>query len=143
MSYDVFLSYSSQDRDWVEKFSASLRDSGVTAWVGASDIAPGERWQDRIQEALRESRTLVVILSPESMRSPLTFFELGAALADQKRIIPIMTEDGQLEQMPPFLRSFQVLRENSPVAAGKRVAQVIESGSAGSAPGSTHPQTAC
>ena len=125
-SYDVFLSYSFKDRDWVSAFAESLRSAGVKAWFAESDLAPGDRWQDRIQEALRTSRNLVVILSSHSLDSPWTFFELGAAVADGKRIIPVITEEVGPKQIPSVLRQFQFLKEVSPAEAGRRVAQVIE-----------------
>ena len=125
-SYDIFLSYSSKDRPWVSEFVATLKESGVKAWFDVSDLAPGERWQEKIQEALRDSETLVVILSQNSVESPWTFFELGAAVADQKRIIPIVTEDFDLSRLPLLLKQYRLLKESSPQAAGKRVAEVLE-----------------
>ena len=124
--YDVFLSYSKKDRDWVAAFTESLQDSGVSGWFDASSLAPGERWEDRIQEALRDSKFLVVILSQDLIESPWTFFELGAAVADKKRIIPVFTKDVELDRLPSVLRKFQALRESSPLEAGKRVAEVIK-----------------
>ena len=88
-------------------------------------MEPGTRWEDEREGALRESRTLVVILSSNSIDSLTIYFEVGAAVADQKRIIPVLTDDLHLSQIPPLLRRFQVLRESSASAAGRRVAEVI------------------
>ena len=82
-----------KDKPWVSEFASALRDAGVKAWFDVSELAPGERWKDRIQEALSDSSTLIIILSPNSVDSPWTFFELGAAVADRKRIIPVVTGD--------------------------------------------------
>jgi hypothetical protein len=123
--YDVFLSYSSQDRSWVSQFAEALRRAGLTAWFDIAEILPGERWQEQIQKALRESTTLIVILSPNSIKSPWTFFELGAAVADEKRIIPVLTQDMDIRDVPFLLTRFQFLRESSPEEAGSRVAEVI------------------
>ncbi|HEX8245943.1 MAG TPA: toll/interleukin-1 receptor domain-containing protein, partial [Longimicrobium sp.] len=90
--FDVFLSYSSKDVEWAEAFVDTLRSSGVRPWSHV-DIAPGEKWAERIEDALRHSHTLVFFLTPNSVDSPWTFFEIGAAIADRKRIIPIITED--------------------------------------------------
>lgn len=123
--YRVFLSYAHEDRDWVAEFAHSLSEEGVTGWFDASDILPGDRWQDRIEEALRASRTLVVVLSAHSVESPWTLFELGAAVADRKQIIPVLADEMEPWQIPALLRKFQFLREPSARQAGKRVAQVI------------------
>lgn len=125
--YDVFLSYSRKDRDWVAAFTESLHDAGVNGWFDVhSSALPGEPWEDRIEEALRDSKFLVVILSPDFVESPWTFFELGAAVADRKKIIPVLTEDVKIDRLPSVLRKFQALREPSPLEAGKRVAEVIK-----------------
>jgi hypothetical protein len=127
--YDVFLSYSHKDKTWVSEFVSTLKTGGVKAWFDPADLVPGDRWQEKIQEALRESGTLIIIISPNSINSPWTFFELGAAIADKKRIIPILLEEVDLSRVPVPIRQFQILKEPSPQKAGKRVAEVIEANS--------------
>jgi TIR domain len=124
--FDVFLSYASKDHQWVSEFASALQTHGVETWFDAYNIAPGDKWQERIQEALRQSNTLVLILSSNNLDKPWTFFEVGAAIADRKRIIPILLEDVDIQHVPPLLRQFQHLKEPSPQEAGKRVAEVIE-----------------
>lgn len=125
-NYDVFLSYSNEDRPWATEFASALKDAGVKTWFDAHELKPGERWQEKIEEALRDSRIFVLILSPEGLQSPWTYFELGAALADQKRIIPVAAEDIDLKQVPPLLRQFQFVKEPSAREAGRQVAEVLE-----------------
>ena len=125
-SYDIFLSYSSKDKPWVSEFASVLRDAGVKTWFDFSELLPGERWQEKIQDALRNSKILVIILSANSVGSPWTFFELGAAVADRKGIIPVLTGDVDLKHIAPLLLQFQFLKETSPKEAGKRVAETIE-----------------
>jgi hypothetical protein len=71
--YDVFLSYSMKDKAWVSEFAEALSQAGLRAWFDNA-LSPGDRWQEKIQEALRTSRTLVLILSPQSVEGPGTFF---------------------------------------------------------------------
>lgn len=123
--YDVFLSYSSEDRDWATEITTALKDSGVSTWFDAHDIVPGDRWQTRIEEALRESRVLVLIVSPKSLNRPWTFFEIGAAVADSKRIVPVLAEDVDIASLPPLLRQFQSVKERSPREAARRVAEAV------------------
>jgi hypothetical protein len=124
--YDVFLSYSDEDRCWASEFAAALTDAGVRNWFDVHDLLPGDRWQDRLEDALRESRTLVFILGPESAESPWMFFELGAALADRKRIIPVLSGKLPPNRIPQVLRRFRFLEEPSATEAGKRVAEVLK-----------------
>jgi TIR domain-containing protein len=124
-SYDVFLSYSSASQPWVRKFTDALTASGVSAWFDAHEILPGERWQAQIEKALRQSRVLILVLTPESVQRPWTFFELGAALADGKRIVPVLSDEVDPGDIPAVIRQFQFVREKSPEAAAKRVAEAV------------------
>lgn len=124
--YDIFLSYSNRDKSWVIEFVSALKDAGIKTWFDVHDITPGERWDEKIQQALRESSIIVVILSENSVESPWIFFELGAAIADKKRIIPVLVGDIESKRIPILLRRFQSLKEASPAEAGKRIAKVIE-----------------
>ena len=123
--YDVFLSYSAKDKEWVKAFSSELKKSGLDAWFDAAQLAPGERWRDRVQDALRESRFLIAIVSPSSIHSPWTFFEIGAAVADHKRIIPVLTGGVDWGDLPSPLTQFQGLKEQEPADAARRVAEVL------------------
>jgi hypothetical protein len=123
--YRVFLSYSSQDREWVSQFVSALRDAGISAWFDVSDIPVGERWDLQVQRALRESTTLIVVLSQRSVKSPWIFFELGAAVAGDKRVIPILIGDVDMRDVPLSLARIQLLREPSPTEAARKVAETL------------------
>lgn len=130
-TYDVFLSYSSASQPWVREFTEALTKSGISAWFDAHDILPGERWQAQIEKALRQSRVLIMVLTPESLQRPWTFFELGAALAGEKRIVPVLSGDVDPADIPAVVRQFQFVREKSPEAAAKRVAEAVAYETAG------------
>src|ERR1700674_4022715 len=121
---DVFLSYSSKDRPWVSEFVTTLRNKGVQAWFDVHDLAPGDLWQEKLQNALRDSRFLIIMLSANNVESPWMFFEFGASMADQKHIIPILLGDLEPSRIPLSLRRFQLLKDVSAVEAGKRIAEV-------------------
>ncbi|MFZ5452342.1 MAG: toll/interleukin-1 receptor domain-containing protein [Thermodesulfobacteriota bacterium] len=125
--YDVFISSSSKiDKGWVKEFASALKDAGITNFFDVRDIKPGARWQDEIENALRDSRTLVLILSGTGDISPWIFFELGVALADQKKIIPVASEEIDWKSIDPILAKFQFLKESSGREAGRKVAKIIE-----------------
>jgi hypothetical protein len=89
-------------------------------------VEPGELWQDELQQALRESRVFVVVVSSHTMDSRWVLFELGAAMAGGKRIIPVLVDDAAPDQIPIQLEPFQFVRAASPEEAGRRVAAVVE-----------------
>jgi hypothetical protein len=125
-NYDVFISHAHGDEPWASKFVDELEAQGVHAWFDKADIAWGERWSDKIEQALREAPIIVVLLSPNYMNNPSAVFELGAAVGGNKKIIPIVTQKVEHAPLPSMLRDRQWLQETSPQAAGKLVAEVVE-----------------
>jgi len=121
----VFLSYAAEDRAWVKEFTSALHDAGVNGFFDAAELSPGEPWADRLEQALRQSRVLVLIISPSTAGSPRTLFELGAAVGANKRVIPVLVDDVPSDALPPLVRKYQILRESSPGAAGRRVAEAL------------------
>lgn len=126
MKNKIFLSYSYNDRPWVEQFAIALEKEGIDVWFDFHDMALGENITERLQSALRASNTLVVLLSSNSVKSRGIFFELGAAIADSKRIIPIVIDDVGYEQLSLPLIKYQHLHESSPVSAAKKVAKAVK-----------------
>jgi hypothetical protein len=124
--YDVFISYSAKDRPWASEFADALKNEGVRAWYDQVDLKPGDKLMDKIEEALRGSRAVVFLLTPEKLSSPWASFEIGAALGANKKIIPILRENVERSLLPSVWRRFAALDVSSPRAAGKRVAEVLE-----------------
>lgn len=123
-SYDVFISYPPEEKPWVAQFAAALREEDLHPFWDA-EILAGQDWQEAVGQALRESDTLITVLSPKGAPSNLMFFELGAAIAGKKRIIPVAHETLDWAQIPAPLRRYQCLNESSPGLAAKRVAEVV------------------
>ena len=123
--FDIYLSYSHQDHTWVSQFVHALTDAGLCVSFDPADILPGERWQERMADALRQSNILIVILSKSSVNSPWMFFEIGAAVAGDKFIIPLLIDDTDMLEVPMPIAQFQILRENVPSVAASSIAGVL------------------
>jgi hypothetical protein len=123
---DVFISYAHGDEAWASKFVDELEAQGVHAWFDKTEIAPGDRVREKMEQALREASIIVAVFGPNYIASPSSAFELGAALGGNKRIIPILTQEvGHPSRLPSLLRDRQPLMEASPQAAGRLVAEVV------------------
>jgi hypothetical protein len=122
--YDVFISYSAKDRPWASEFVDALKSEGVNAWYD-QDIEPGDRWSDKTEEALREAAVMVVLWTPDYLNSTSASFEIGAAVGDNKKIIPVLREPLERDQLSPLLQRWASLEESSPRVAGKRVAESL------------------
>lgn len=122
----IFLSYSSQDKPWVREFAHTLKELGINVWFDEDQIFLGEKFQDKLEKALRDSNALIFILSKNSVKSNWIYFEIGVALADDKKIIPIIVDDVGHEQIPLIFTRYQSLRTQSPDEASKEVAKLFE-----------------
>src|SRR5882757_6208588 len=98
--YDVFISSTAKDGPWASEFVDALRTEGVRAWLDREEVALGDRSSDKVEEALRDSRVVVFLFTPDYVSSPRTLFELGAAVGDNKKIIPILTDEVAHDQIP-------------------------------------------
>jgi hypothetical protein len=63
---DIFLSYSSQDRERITPPIQSLEQQGWSVWWD-QEITPGKTWRQVIQQALDEARCVVVVWSNNSI----------------------------------------------------------------------------
>ena len=100
----VFISYSRVNSDFAVRLAKDLDLAGINAWIDQSDIPTGARWDDTLQTAIDESSVLLVLLSPESTRSQNVKDEVGYAIDNGKRILPVLVRPCIV---PLRLRRFQ------------------------------------
>ncbi len=113
----VFISFahsSQKEREWVRIFVKTLTSHGASVWWDESRPKAGEHWEDALENALRRSDIIAFILTPDSLDQSSIYFELGAALAARKRIVPILAEEMSSTDIPFPLRSRQGLVKESP-----------------------------
>jgi hypothetical protein len=63
----VFLSHSSADKMLARRLAADLRDAGVKVWFDEWEIETGDSISQRIQDGLRESDFVAVLLTRQSV----------------------------------------------------------------------------
>ena len=93
MSGDVFISHASGDRDVAETLCQALENRGLSCWIAARDVGPGENFQVSIVRAIRAATVMVLVFSAKSNNSDEIKKEL--VLAGQRRltVIPVRVED--------------------------------------------------
>ena len=93
MSGQIFISYSSKDREFVNKLAEDLELRGIDVWIDQGEIVAGEKtWPQQIVEAIKSCSVFFIILSPNSFSSKEVNRELNLAVSNQKPIIPIYYE---------------------------------------------------
>ena len=102
----IFISYSHEDTDIVEKIAVYLVKENIHIWIDKWEINYGDSLIQKIQTAITDASVLLIMLSKKSVQSEWCKKELTAGLLrelEEKRVvtIPILLEDCDI---PIFLR---------------------------------------
>ena len=57
MPFDVFISYSHQDKAAADAACSALESAGVRCWIAPRDVAPGADWAGAIVSAIEDPAT--------------------------------------------------------------------------------------
>ncbi|HEX5715227.1 MAG TPA: toll/interleukin-1 receptor domain-containing protein [Thermoanaerobaculia bacterium] len=107
LRYDVFIAYSSEDREFVQQLVTFLESDGINPFWAGGSIQLGEPWPTKIQRVLSEEIPGIVVLSPDAMGSGMVQQEIDVLVQRANRlIIPILLRDCE----PP---AFLVIRHGS------------------------------
>lgn len=98
---DFFVSYTAVDEHQATWIAGILEKSGYTTIIQAWDFIAGENFIENMDNALRNSKRLIAVLSEDYFRSVYARKEWTAAFAkyteDERAIIPIKISDVKLE----------------------------------------------
>jgi hypothetical protein len=89
---DVFISYSSSDRQVADTLCATLEANRIRCWIAPRDLVPGSDWSESIIAAIVHCRVMVLVLSAGSNESTHVKREVERAAFHRKILIPIRTE---------------------------------------------------
>ncbi len=100
--FDVFLSYSSKDRAVVHALADRLKGDGLSVWLDAWRIRPGDNIPSKIEEGLKHSRVLALCMSAHSLGADWPMlesqtFRFRDPLNKERRFIPVRLDDAQVE----------------------------------------------
>lgn len=94
----IFISYSHEDKSFVDKFATQLVQNNIIVWMDRWELNIGDSIIDKVQDAVEGASALLVILSKNSVDSPWCKRELSAGLLrelEEKRVVvmPVLIED--------------------------------------------------
>ncbi len=95
MNHDVFISYSSQDKEAAQAICHVLEENEIKCWMAPRDIPYGSQYGDVIDNAIKFCKITVVLFSETAASSQWVNGELNVAFEEQKIIIPF-----RLDQTP-------------------------------------------
>jgi len=91
----VFVSYARHDVGYANGLTARLREAGVDAWYDR-DLVAGNPWTDELEQQIRRSRAVVVVLTAHSVHSEYVRREILFAQQQGKVVIPLLVDDVEL-----------------------------------------------
>ena len=103
----VFISYSRNDMEFVQRLAEDLKRAGLDVWWDLSDIQGSDVWERKIEEGLNSSQYFIVVLTPASLESRWVRREYLSADNKGVKIIPLMLKHCQ--ELPLTLRDIQPL----------------------------------
>jgi len=100
----VFISHATADRDTAERIAMGLKAFGHRSWYTEWEMQPGDSILARMETALAQSDTLLVLLSARSVASRWVRRELNTALMAQLsghdvQVIPVIVEDCEVPEL--------------------------------------------
>ena len=108
MAY-VFISYSIQDEDLANLLYRSCNNFNIETFLASISLNPGNKWKEEILQNLKESKWFFFLATPNSIRSDAVKHEIGAALALNKNIIPIL-HNLDFPDLPTWISEFQGIK---------------------------------
>ena len=98
--YDVFVSYSSQDRAVASRLAKELTELGYVVWLDAWEILVGHNIVDEVYKGITGAQFVVVLLSPDSCQSQWVRQEFTTALVSEieaRQVVVLPAKIGNCE----------------------------------------------
>jgi hypothetical protein len=100
--YSCFISYSSKDQPFADRLYIDLQNKGVRCWFAPEDMKIGDEIRSRIDESIRLSDKLLLVLSRNSVSSWWVKKEVETAMeweAEQNHIMlfPVRLDNSIME----------------------------------------------
>lgn len=90
MTQSIFVSYSRCDSDFGHRLHTLLEDTQYDVWIDWQDIPLTAKWWAEICAGIEASDSFAIIISPDSIASPICNLEIEHARKYNKRIVPIL-----------------------------------------------------
>src|SRR6266545_236548 len=89
----LFVSYSRKDSVAARKLIEAFKSIQQDVWVDWESIPPAVEWLEQIFRGIEEADAFIFLISPASIASEVCKVEIGRAVQNNKRIIPIVLRD--------------------------------------------------
>jgi len=110
--YIYIISHTQKDKAFKKEITSILEKNGYRVWDQGVKISPGTDWAQEIENPIRNSTVVIVLITRYSSVSNWVEKEIKYALSLQKNIYPLLLED---VQAPRSLLQIQYLDFRKPI----------------------------
>lgn len=86
----VFISYAHADKAFAEELKRQIESAGFKHWIDSEQLRGGEDWRQEIDDGIRKSFVLVVIMTSYAKKSDYVTYEWGFAWGTGVKVVPIL-----------------------------------------------------
>jgi hypothetical protein len=90
MDYHIFISYAHKNGEIAASLASQLKDLGLNVFLAERNLTASEHWEPNIRSALKNSKIILCLITPESKSSGWVHAEAGAAWVLEKPILPAL-----------------------------------------------------
>ena len=114
---DIFISHIEEDADIAIKIASGLEGRGYTTWYYERDSLIGPQYLLQIPQAIKQSKAMLVIISPDSLGSNQVTNEVISAYEDRKYFIPLLRNitHSEFQQRQPLWKQAIGAATSSPI----------------------------
>lgn len=117
----VFISHRHRDSTWAKSLVKHLQAKGFDVWLDELELHPGDNFVEKIRQAVLDSDTVVSVIGGHQP-SPNVLVEMGMALAQGKRVLPIVLDaDTDISTLADFAQ-LQGIRTHDAEQAAEAIA---------------------
>jgi hypothetical protein len=107
-----FISFSGNDRDFVEKIGEDFQHVGVRCWYAPEEMKMGDAIRQQVDQLIRVQDKLLVVLSKFSVESPWIQKEVAAAIEEEHNgnktvLFPVRLDNGRMDAEKDWLKDLQ------------------------------------
>lgn len=102
MTHDIFISYSTKDKQTADAICHVLEQNGLKCWIAPRNIASGKNYAQEIMDGLKAAKIVVLVFSKNSQESEFVNNEIDAAFRNNKSIISFKIDETMPENRMEF-----------------------------------------
>jgi hypothetical protein len=110
-----FISFSGNDRNFIEKIGDDLQREGVRCWYAPEEMKMGDAIRQQVDQLIRVQDKLLVVLSKFSVESQWIQKEVAAAIEEERNrnktiLFPVRLDNGRMDAEKDWLKELQKSR---------------------------------